>query len=110
MTAPSSSPSAWCSLPSPSSTCATGSQSFTRSRWRQFVRIVLPALLPFMFATMRISFGVAWKVALAAELFGGRSGLGYLFNIARQNFDMPLILVIVIVIIAFVYGTDRLVF
>jgi NitT/TauT family transport system permease protein len=84
--------------------------SFTRSRWRQFARIVVPALLPFVFATLRISFGVAWKVALAAELFGGRSGLGYLFNSARQNFDMPLILVIVIVIIAFVYGTDRLVF
>ena len=84
--------------------------SFTRRRGRQFTRIVLPALLPFVFATVRISFGVAWKVALAAELFGGRSGLGYLFNSARENFDMPLILVIVIVIIAFVYGTDRLVF
>lgn len=84
--------------------------SFTRSRWRQFVLIVLPALVPFIFATIRISYGVAWKVALAAELFGGRSGLGYLFNTARQNFDMPLILVVVIVIIAFVYGTDRLVF
>jgi NitT/TauT family transport system permease protein/sulfonate transport system permease protein len=84
--------------------------SFTRSRWRQFVRIVAPALVPFVFATIRISYGVAWKVALAAELFGGRTGLGYLFNTARQNFDMPLILVVVIVIIAFVYGTDRLVF
>ena len=84
--------------------------SFTRSRWRQFVRVVLPALVPFIFATIRISYGVAWKVALAAELFGGRSGLGYLFNTARQNFDMPLILVVVIVIIAFVYGADRLVF
>ena len=84
--------------------------SFTRSRWRQFARIVVPSLMPFTFATLRISFGVGWKVALAAELFGGRSGLGYLFNTARQNFDMPLILAIVIVIIAFVYGTDRLVF
>ncbi len=74
--------------------------SFTRSRWRQFTRVVLPALVPFIFATIRISYGVAWKVALAAELFGGRSGLGYLFNTARQNFDMPLILVVVIVIIA----------
>jgi len=84
--------------------------SFTRSRWRRFTRIVAPALLPFVFATLRISFGVGWKVALAAELFGGRSGLGYLFNNARQDFDMPLILVIVIVIVTFVYGTERLVF
>ena len=84
--------------------------SFTRSRWREFVKIVLPGLMPFVFATLRISFGVSWKVALAAELFGGRTGLGYLFNLAQQNFDIRLILVVIIVIIAFVYGIDRLVF
>lgn len=86
------------------------SASFTRRRGREFFRIVLPALMPFIFATARISFGVSWKVTLAAELFGGRTGLGYLFNLARQDFDMALILVVIIVIIAFVYGTDRLIF
>lgn len=85
-------------------------QSFTRNRWRGFVKIVAPALMPFVFATLRISFGVSWKIALAAELFGGRTGLGYLFNLAQQNFDVRLILVIIAIIIAFVYGTDRLVF
>jgi NitT/TauT family transport system permease protein len=84
--------------------------SFTRSRWREFTKIVLPGLMPFVFATLRISFGVSWKVALAAELFGGRTGLGYLFSMAQQNFDLRLVLVVIIVIIAFVYGTDRLVF
>jgi len=84
--------------------------SFTRNRWREFGKIVVPALMPFVFATLRISFGVSWKVALAAELFGGRTGLGYLFNLAQQNFDIRLILVVIIVIIAFVYGTDRIVF
>jgi NitT/TauT family transport system permease protein len=84
--------------------------SFTRNRWREFGKIVLPALMPFVFATLRISFGVSWKVALAAELFGGRTGLGYLFNLAQQNFDVRLILVVVAIIIAFVYGTDRLIF
>lgn len=85
------------------------SASFTRRRRREFARIVVPSLLPFVFATLRISFGVSWKVTLAAELFGGRSGLGYLFNLARQNFDMALILAVIAVIIAFVYGADRLV-
>jgi NitT/TauT family transport system permease protein/sulfonate transport system permease protein len=84
--------------------------SFTRNRWREFTKIVLPGLMPFAFATLRISFGVSWKVALAAELFGGRTGLGYLFSNAQQNFDVRLILVIIVVIIVFVYGTDRLVF
>ena len=85
-------------------------RSFTRSGFRSFFLVVLPSLYPFMFATLRICFGVAWKVALTAELFGGRSGLGYLFNIARQNFDTALILVVIMIIIAFVYSMDRLVF
>jgi NitT/TauT family transport system permease protein/sulfonate transport system permease protein len=85
------------------------SASFTRRRGREFARIVVPSLMPFVFATLRISFGVSWKVTLAAELFGGRSGLGYLFNLARQDFDMALILAVIAVIIAFVYSADRFV-
>jgi NitT/TauT family transport system permease protein/sulfonate transport system permease protein len=85
-------------------------RSFTRNSRRSFFLVVLPFLFPFMFATLRICFGVAWKVALTAELFGGRSGLGYLFNLARQTFDTALILVVIMIIIAFVYGVDRLIF
>ncbi|MGI9476942.1 MAG: ABC transporter permease [Hyphomicrobiaceae bacterium] len=84
--------------------------SFSRSGWRRFSLIVLPSLLPFIFATIRISFGVAWKVALTAELFGGNTGLGYLLNLARQDFDMPLVLGVIIIIVAFVYSTDRFIF
>ncbi len=84
--------------------------SFSRSGWRRFWLVVLPSLLPFVFATIRISFGVAWKVALTAELFGGNTGLGYLLNLARQDFDMPLVLGVIIIIVAFVYSTDRLIF
>lgn len=84
--------------------------SFTRSGWRRFWLVILPSLYPFIFATIRISFGVAWKVALTAELFGGNTGLGYLLNLARQDFDMPLVLGVIIIIIAFVYSTDRFIF
>ena len=84
--------------------------SFSRSGWRRFRLVILPSLLPFIFATIRISFGVAWKVALTAELFGGNTGLGYLLNLARQDFDMPLVLGVIIIIVAFVYSTDRLIF
>ena len=84
--------------------------SFGRNGWKRFRRLLLPSLYPFVFATLRISFGVAWKVALTAELFGGSSGMGYLFNLARQDFDTPLVLAVIIIIIAFVYATDRFVF
>ena len=72
--------------------------------------IVVPELLPFATATLRIMFGVAWKVALTAELFGGSHGLGYLINLARQEFDMATIFAIILFIILSVYLADRFVF
>ena len=73
-----------------------------------FVLILVPSLYPFIFATLRIMFGVAWKVTLTAELFGGNSGLGYMINLARQEFDTATIFAAIILIIAFVHGIDQL--
>jgi NitT/TauT family transport system permease protein/sulfonate transport system permease protein len=85
-------------------------RSFTRAGGKRFLRITLPSLYPFMFATLRISFGVAWKVALTAELIGGGSGFGYLFDLARQDYRTPVLFVVILLIIAFVYAADRLAF
>jgi NitT/TauT family transport system permease protein/sulfonate transport system permease protein len=81
--------------------------SFTRRRGRTFALVIVPLLYPFMFATLRIMFGVAWKVTLTAELFGGNSGLGYMINLARQEFDTATIFTAIILIIGFVHGMDQ---
>jgi NitT/TauT family transport system permease protein len=52
--------------------------SFTREGGRNFQKLVVPMLLPYVMAAIRIAYGVAWKIALVAELFGVSSGLGYL--------------------------------
>jgi len=85
-------------------------RSFGRGKLQHFQRIVLPTLLPFLFSTTRICFGVAWKIALTAELFGGNSGFGYLFNLARQQYDTALVLVVIGIIVFCVYGIDNFVF
>jgi NitT/TauT family transport system permease protein len=84
-------------------------QSFTRRRARTFALVIVPSLYPFIFATLRIMFGVAWKVTLTAELFGGNSGLGYMINLARQEFDTATIFAAIILIIAFVHSVDQFV-
>ena len=86
------------------------SKSFSRSKLKTLRLIILPSLYPYLFASIRISFGVSWKVALTAELFGGNKGLGYLLNLARQDFDTPLILVVILIIVIFVYSIERFVF
>lgn len=83
-------------------------RSFTRTQRRAIVVIVVPAMTPFAFATLRIMFGVAWKVTLTAELFGGNQGLGYMINLARQDFDTATIFVVILFVIMSVYCADRL--
>lgn len=83
-------------------------RSFTRTQRRIIAVVVLPAIVPFAFATLRIMFGVAWKVTLTAELFGGNQGLGYMINLARQDFDTATIFVVILFVIMSVYSADRL--
>lgn len=85
-------------------------QSFTRKRLLNIRLILLPALYPFMFATTRICFGVAWKVVLTAELFGGNSGFGFIVNVARQDLDTARIFAVVAIMIALFFLCDRYLF
>jgi NitT/TauT family transport system permease protein/sulfonate transport system permease protein len=82
-------------------------RSFGRRRIRLVGLVLLPLMVPYIFATLRICLGVAWKVVLTAELFGGTSGLGYLISRARAEFDTPVIFAIIVIIVAFVYAGDR---
>lgn len=78
-------------------------QSFTGRKARIFRRITLPMLSPFLFASFNLAFGVAWKIALTAELLGGDRGLGYLLNLAMQQQDTVRILAITLLAVFFVY-------
>jgi NitT/TauT family transport system permease protein len=82
-------------------------RSFDRGGLRGLRLVTLPLLFPFMVITLRVSFGVAWKVALTAELLGGSSGLGFLVNTARQAYNSSLIFAAIALIVAIVYCTDQ---
>lgn len=85
-------------------------QSFGSNRRRDFLFIVLPTLFPFMFSAVRVSFGVSWKVALTAELFGGSRGLGYTMNIARQELETSQVYAVIALIVVIVFLSNRLLF
>ena len=80
------------------------------SCWKNFCKIVVPMLYPYAFATLRISFGVSWKVVLTAELFGGSGGMGYMLNKARQEFETEIIFALITFMIIFVIASELLVF
>ncbi|MBD2036699.1 nitrate ABC transporter permease [Leptolyngbya sp. FACHB-321] len=46
-------------------------------RWRQLIKIILPASLSYIFTGLRISLGVAWLVIVAVEMLTGGVGIGF---------------------------------
>ena len=83
-------------------------RSLTRNRLRWFTRLTLPLLMPFLAAGLRISFGICWKIALVAELFGAQSGLGYLLLRAQSTADAVTVFACCFVIVIIVFVVDRL--
>lgn len=70
-----------------------GANSFTIFR-----RVVVPASSPFILVGMRIGLGAGWATVVAAEMLAAPNGLGMRMLNAQQFYDMPTILVNVIVI------------
>jgi ABC-type nitrate/sulfonate/bicarbonate transport system permease component len=85
-------------------------RSLSRARLRHFSKLIGPMMVPYVFSALRISFGVAWKVTLTAELFGGNAGVGYLLNVARQEFDTETIFAVILFILLFVALMEVFVF
>ena len=85
-------------------------RSFGRGARRQIVWIILPMMFPYLFATIRLCFGIGWQVVLTAELLSGSSGLGMLINLARQRYWTDMVFAIAALILIVVYLTDRIVF
>ncbi len=62
-------------------------RSFTRRKVIVLFKVTLPLLMPYIIAAIRIAYGVGWKIALVAELFGSESGLGFLLQQAQSVAD-----------------------
>jgi ABC-type nitrate/sulfonate/bicarbonate transport system permease component len=59
------------------------------SRRKTFWYVVLPAALPDIITGLRIGFGMAFHIIVAAEFIAADSGLGYLINDSRTYFLVP---------------------
>src|SRR2546425_11100836 len=50
----------------------------------KFRAVVIPSTLPYLMAGMKVGFGLALKVSVAAEVFGVTPGSGHIMNSSRQ--------------------------
>ena len=59
-------------------------RNFGLSTAALMIRVIFPAVMPRVLVGLRIAFGVAWLVLVAAEMIAVDSGLGYLIIDARN--------------------------
>ena len=84
-------------------------RSFTRQQMRILWRLTLPLLVPYGLSATRIAYGVAWKIALVAELLGAPNGVGYLMLRAQTAADSTTFLAICFAIVLIFIAGERLV-
>jgi NitT/TauT family transport system permease protein len=75
---------------------------------RLLVGVTLPAIMPQVITALRVTAGVAWMVVVAAEMIGGKSGLGLLIWDARNGLRLDVLVVAMIVIGLIGVAIDRL--
>ncbi|MCS6782592.1 MAG: ABC transporter permease [Gloeomargarita sp. SKYBB_i_bin120] len=68
------------------------------SFWRTITRVILPAAAPNIVAGMRIGFGIAWLVIVAAEIIIGNLGMGYFVWNEWNNLSITSLITGIIVI------------
>jgi NitT/TauT family transport system permease protein len=61
-------------------------------------KVTLPAIVPEVITSLRVTAGLAWLVVVAAEMIAGRDGLGFAIWDARNGLRMDLLVVGMIVI------------
>lgn len=60
--------------------------------------VILPAILPDLFVTLRLNLFAAWMVVLVAEVVGVGSGLGQVIMLARNTFNPGLVFFTIFII------------
>jgi len=87
----------------------TMSEAFGRSQHQIRREVLIPTIVPFVFAAIRMCFAVAWKVEALTEVFGGRSGVGFQIRTEYQLYSITGVLAWMFLFIAFMLIIERLV-
>lgn len=64
------------------------SRVFHFTSWMKISQVIIPQLVPNIFAATRYGLGLAWKVVVVVEMFGTSNGVGYQVMKSYQVFNM----------------------
>jgi NitT/TauT family transport system permease protein len=73
--------------------------SLRPNRWQMLRYLEIPAALPILFGGLRIGATLSVIGAVVGEFVGSNQGLGFLINVGRGQYDMPLVFVAIFTLI-----------
>jgi NitT/TauT family transport system permease protein len=76
---------------------------------RQLRHVLIPALVPYTFASVRNEYAHAWRVVVLAEIFAVNSGVGWRFAQAFDRFKLIDVSLWLLVFMVILLGTEYLV-
>jgi NitT/TauT family transport system permease protein len=85
------------------------SEAFGRSPQQIRREVFIPTIVPYLFAAVRMSFAVAWKVEALTEVFGGTNGVGFQIRNEYQLFNITGVIAWMALFIVFMLIIERLV-
>jgi NitT/TauT family transport system permease protein len=85
------------------------SRAFGRSGRDELRHVLIPTVIPFVFAGVRLSFALAWKVEAITEVFGASNGIGYMIRQSYDEFSVAGILAWMFFFVIFIVLMERFV-
>lgn len=73
-------------------------QDYGLQGFERLTHVTLPAIMPQVITTLRVTAGLAWLVVVAAEMIAGRDGLGFAVMDSRNGLRTDILVVEMIVI------------
>jgi ABC-type nitrate/sulfonate/bicarbonate transport system permease component len=74
-----------------------------------FLRVILPATVPFIITGLRISLGGAWRMIVAGEMLASQDGIGYVLMESRYQFRAVDLMTAMILVAIVGYATEKLI-
>jgi NitT/TauT family transport system permease protein len=75
-------------------------RSLRATRWQMLTQLELPSALPVLLGGLKVSVTLSVIGAVVGEFVAADRGLGFLINVARGNFDTPLMFVALLTLVA----------
>lgn len=65
---------------------------FGVNRYQRFTEVIVPQLIPFLFASVRSALSIGWKITLLVEAFLLSRGVGFMFRRYFDQYDLTMMM------------------